>query len=195
MRRRLLVILAAVALVAVVAVGLAQAPESSTSHGPKAQRLTTAQIQRRLAGAPATLASLHAQSSRVLDGGRAAFRARLRALRGHPVVVNFWAAWCGPCRVEFPVMQQASLRHGTRVAFVGVDLNDNRGAAQRLLRDVPVAYPSYEDPDGRLLQSYGLQGPPSTIYYDARGRQTYVHQGQYTDAAQIDADIRRYATS
>ncbi len=194
MRRRLPWILAAVALAAVVAAGLRQAPESSPGDAPRAQRLTGAQITRRLAGAPAPLAALHAQANRILPGGRRAFRSRLAALRGHPVLVNFWAAWCGPCRVEFPVMQQASLRHGRRVAFVGVDLRDNRAAARRLLAQVPVAYPSYEDGDGRLFQSYGLQGAPSTIFYDARGRRTYVHQGPYTDAAQIDADLRRYAT-
>ena len=195
MRRRLPWIIAAAALAVLVVVGLRQAPEAKQGGAPRAQRLTTAQITSRLAGAPAPLAALHAQSNRLLPGGRRAFRARLAGLRGHPVLVNFWAAWCGPCRVEFPVMQRASLRHGRRVAFVGVDLKDDRDAARRLLGQIPVAYPSYEDGDGRLFQSYGLQGAPSTIFYDARGRRTYIHQGPYTDAAQIDADLRRYATS
>jgi cytochrome c biogenesis protein CcmG/thiol:disulfide interchange protein DsbE len=195
MRRRLPWILAFIALAAVVAIGLAQVPGSKSPPAGRAQRPTAAQITARLRGAPAPLAALHAQSSQVLDGGAAAFRRRLRTLRGHPVVVNFWAAWCGPCRVELPVIQQASLQHGKRVAFVGIDLKDNRAAALRLLRDVPVAYPSYEDADGRLFQHDGLQGVPSTLFYDARGQQTYVHQGPYTDGAQFDADIRRYATS
>jgi thiol-disulfide isomerase/thioredoxin len=195
LRRRQPWILAAVALAVVVAIGLSQAPESSTPSAAKPQRLTTAQINARLKGAPPALAALHRQSNRVLDGGRKAFRARLAALKGHPVVVNFWAAWCGPCRVEFPVLQKASLEHGTRVAFVGIDLKDNRAAAKKLLGSIPLAFPSYEDPDGRLFQSYGLQGAPSTVFYDARGRQTYVHQGPYTDRAQIDEDLRRYATT
>ena len=195
MRRRLPWILSAVAILALVVIGLSQAPESSTSSAAGPERLTAAQINGRLQGAPPALASLHQQSNQVLGGGRRAFRARLTALRGHPVVVNFWAAWCGPCRVEFPVMQKASLDHGTRVAFVGIDLKDNRAAAKRLLGQIPVAFPSYEDPDGRLFQSYGLQGTPSTIYYDARGRRTYTHQGPYTDKAQIDEDIQRYATA
>jgi cytochrome c biogenesis protein CcmG/thiol:disulfide interchange protein DsbE len=195
MRRRLPWILAAVAIAVIVVIGLAQAPESSAPSAARPERLTNAQINGRLKGAPAALASLHRQSNQVLDGGRKAFRARLAALRGHPVVVNFWAAWCGPCRVEFPVMQKASLDHGTRVAFVGIDLKDNRAAAKRLLGEIPLAFPSYEDPDGRLFQSYGLQGTPSTIYYDAGGRRTYVHQGPYTDRAQIDEDIQRYATA
>jgi thiol-disulfide isomerase/thioredoxin len=195
MRRGLLWILVAAGLVAVVVVGLTQAPESSTSSVARPERLTTAQIEARLSGAPPALAALHAQSSRVLPGGPGAYRARLEQLRGHPVVVNFWAAWCGPCRVEMPVLQKASLAHGTRVAFLGIDLNDNRGAADALLRRVPVAYPSYEDPDSRLAQSYGLIGTPSTIFYDARGHRTYIHQGPYTDPAQVAEDIRRYTAT
>ncbi len=195
MRRRLPWILAAVAIAVVVAIGLSQALGSSGSSAAKPERLTTAQINDRLRGAPPALASLHQQSNRVLDGGRKAFRARLAALKGHPVVVNFWAAWCGPCRVEFPVLQKASLDHGTRVAFVGIDLKDNRAAAKKLLASIPLAFPSYEDPDGRLFQSYGLQGTPSTVFYDASGHQTYVHQGPYTDQAQIDEDIQRYTTT
>ncbi len=195
MRRRLPWILAAVALVVVVAVGLSQAPESSAPSTGKPQRLTATQINDRLEGAPPALAALHRQSNQVLEGGPKAFRRRLAALKGHPVVVNFWAAWCGPCRIEFPVLQKASLDHGKRVAFVGIDLKDNRAAARKLLGSIPLAFPSYEDPDGRLFQSYGLQGAPSTVFYDARGRQTYVHQGPYTDRAQIDEDIQRYATT
>lgn len=193
MRRRAVWILAAVALVAVVVVGLSQSRESRGGKAPAPRRLTSAQIQQQLAGAPPALAALHRQSNEILDGGRTAFRARLAALKGHPVVVNFWAAWCGPCRVELPVLQQASLDHGKRVAFLGIDLKDNRADARKLLRSVPVAYPSYEDPDGRLFQDYGLQGTPTTIFYDAQGRQTYVHQGPYEDRAQIDQAIGRYA--
>jgi thiol-disulfide isomerase/thioredoxin len=111
------------------------------------------------------------------------------------VVVNVWAAWCVPCRVELPVIQRASLDYGKRVAFVGVDLRDNRGAAAKLLRDIPLTYPSYEDPDGKVANGYRLVGTPSTIYYDAAGKQTYVHQGQYLDRAQLDDDIKRYAAS
>ena len=177
-------------------VGLSQAPESSAPSAGKPERLTTAQINARLKGSPPALAALHQQSNQVLDGGRKAFRARLAALKGHPVVVNFWAAWCGPCRVEFPVLQKASLEHGRRVAFVGIDLKDNRAAAKKLLGSIPLAFPSYEDPDGRLFQSYGLQGTPSTdLLRRAAAAQTYVHQGPYTDQAQIDEDIQRYATS
>ena len=134
-----------------------------------------------------------AQANDLLPGARKSLQARVRALRGHPVVVNVWAAWCGPCRVELPVVQSASLDWGKRVAFLGVDLRDNRGSAKKLLSQIPLTYPSYEDPDGKVYNGYRLIGTPSTVYYDAAGKQTYIHTGPYQDRAQFDADIKRYA--
>jgi cytochrome c biogenesis protein CcmG, thiol:disulfide interchange protein DsbE len=194
MRRRVVAILAAAALVAVVAVGLTQAPETSSPKQPEQRTLDAATVRAKLAGAPPQLAALHRQANRLIRGDRKALARELRALRGHPVVVNIWAAWCGPCRTELPILQELAVDHGRRVAFLGVDLRDERAAAERLLRKIPVSYPSIEDPDGRIFQDYGLQGVPSTVFYDARGGEpAYVHQGPYVQRADLDADIRRYA--
>jgi cytochrome c biogenesis protein CcmG/thiol:disulfide interchange protein DsbE len=193
MRRRLPWILGALVLVGVVVYGVSQAPESKAPKQPTVSKISAQELRTKLDGAPPALASVHRQANDILPGSRKALMARVRALRGHPVVVNVWAAWCGPCRVELPVVQRASLDYGKRVAFLGVDLRDNRGDAQKLLRQIPLTYPSYEDPDGKVANGYHLVGTPSTIYYDANGKQTYIHQGQYADRAQLDADIKRYA--
>jgi cytochrome c biogenesis protein CcmG/thiol:disulfide interchange protein DsbE len=188
-------IVGAIALAAIVVVGLNQAPESKTPSEPTVSKISAQELHAKLDGAPPALAALHAQANDLLPGARKGLQKRVRDLRGHPVVVNVWAAWCGPCRVELPVVQSASLDWGKRVAFVGVDLRDNRGAANKLLRQIPLTYPSYEDPDGKIYNDYRLIGTPSTIYYDAAGKQTYIHTGPYQDRAQFDADIKRYAAS
>jgi thiol-disulfide isomerase/thioredoxin len=193
MRRWLLWLVAAAAVAVVVVVGLRQAPETTAPAAPTTSPLSAAEVRAKLGGAPPALAGLHRQANAILPGARKALRARLRELRGHPVVVNVWGSWCGPCRVELPVIQRASLEWGRRVAFLGVDLRDNREAAGALLRQIPLTYPSYEDPDGEIALGYRLVGTPATIYYDASGRQTYIHQGPYYRRAEIDAQIRRYA--
>jgi cytochrome c biogenesis protein CcmG, thiol:disulfide interchange protein DsbE len=193
MRRGLLWLVAAAAVAVVVALGLRQAPESRAPAQPGASAPSAAEVRAKLDGAPPALAAVHRQANAILPGARRALRARLRELRGHPVVVNVWAAWCGPCRVELPVLQGAAIDWGKRVAFLGVDLRDNREAADGLLRQIPLTYPSYDDPDGEIALGYRLVGTPSTIFYDASGRQTYIHQGPYYERADLDAQIRRYA--
>jgi thiol-disulfide isomerase/thioredoxin len=191
--RAALAALAAVALVAVVIIGLNQVPESSSPGQTEQRSLSTAEVERRLAGAPPKLAALHREANRILPGAGKGFRRRLAELRGHPVVVNIWASWCGPCREELPVLQRVSAQMGKQVAFLGLDLQDDKAAALRLLRKLPVTYPSYEDPGGRVFDSYRIKGVPSTIYYDARGKQSFVHQGPYLTEQDLVGDVRRYA--
>jgi cytochrome c biogenesis protein CcmG/thiol:disulfide interchange protein DsbE len=183
MRPRLPVLLLTLAL---AGCGSGAAPPSAAPR--------PAQTRAALAGSPPALRALHAQSSRLLAGGPAAFRARLRTLRGHPVVVNKWASWCGPCRAEFPVFQRASTQLGRRVAFLGVDSNDNDGDARDFLRRYPVSYPSYADPDQKVAEVFGATlAFPTTAFYRASGKLAYVHQGPYLTAAKLREDVARYA--
>jgi cytochrome c biogenesis protein CcmG, thiol:disulfide interchange protein DsbE len=189
---RLALGLGAIALVAVIILGVLQASKDSSAP-PAATTLSAAEISQRLDGAPPPLAALHRQANQILPGARKGLNKRLAALRGHPAVVNIWAAWCGPCRAEMPVMQRVSLDMGTQVAFVGVDLKDNREAARTFLRKIPVTYPSYDDPSGQVYNAERLVGVPSTLFFDRRGKQTFVHQGPYFARADLVDDIRRYA--
>jgi thiol-disulfide isomerase/thioredoxin len=147
-----------------------------------------------LAGAPKPLAKLYARGDRLVSGGTSAFGSQLGALRGHPVVVNVWASWCEPCRMEFPYLQRLSAKYGKRVAFVGVDTNDNDAAARTFLAELPLPYPSYTDPNKDIAQSVGATvGLPDTAYYDASGKRVFVKQGQYASEGDFAADIKRYA--
>jgi thiol-disulfide isomerase/thioredoxin len=146
-----------------------------------------------LAGSPAPLAALHRQGDQLLPGGLSAYEARIAKLRGYPVVVNVWASWCGPCRFEFPIMQQAAARYGKRVAFLAVNSQDSDAAAEQFLREAPVPYPSYTDPGKDIARSLGAGGYPATAFYDRQGEMVQLKQGPYTDLAGLRADIESYA--
>lgn len=182
------IVAAAVAVVAVLVIGLTQLG-SSTPADRRAPGLTAA--QRQLAGSPPALDALHRDANRLLPGKD--LKARIAALRGHPIVLNAWGSWCAPCRAEFPLLQRVSEQVGRRVAFLGLDVQDPAADAARFLRSHPVTYPSYQDINRALSSGYGLIGTPSTIFYDARGKQTFLHSGPYLRDADLRADIRRYA--
>jgi cytochrome c biogenesis protein CcmG/thiol:disulfide interchange protein DsbE len=197
MARKLVVVVAGVVLLGVVVAGLLSARHDTGSSGPggpgpSGPSLTAARAQ--LKGAPEPLADLHAQGSELLGGGAGAFTRRLAALRGYPVVVNKWGSWCGPCREEFPTFQRLSARYGKKIAFLGVDGQDNTPSARKFLKQYPVSYPSYVDDHlaiAKVLQA--VQAFPSTVFYDRRGRTAYIKQGLYPDERSLTADLRRYA--
>jgi len=150
--------------------------------------------KRLLAGSPAPLAALHAQSNELLPGGADAFEKRIGELKGYPIVVNFWASWCGPCRFEFPTLQKLSAQYGKRVAFLGVNSQDDPDAAATFLGEEPVPYPSYIDPGKGLIESLGgLGGLPDTAFYDRAGKLVELKQGPYTEDSELEADVRRFA--
>jgi len=191
MRRRPLTLLAALALGVVLVIGLAQAAGGGSPERGKAFDLAAA--REALRGAPAPLAALHAQANALLPGGEEAFARRLAALRGHPVVVNKWASWCGPCRAEFPVFQEVATRRGREIAFLGIDAGDKRPAAERFLATQPLPFPSYEDPREAISRFVRApNGYPMTVFIDAQGKTAFIHAGAYRDADDLDDDIRRY---
>jgi cytochrome c biogenesis protein CcmG/thiol:disulfide interchange protein DsbE len=185
--RRVIYVLAAVALVAVVVVGLGQTGRDSETP---AQAFDLEQAQQQLAGAPAPLAALYQQANTILEDG---FEKRIESLEGHPIVINKWASWCRPCRAEFPIFQRVATDRGKEVAFLGVNAKDKRPAAEKFLGERPLPYPSYEDPDEDIARELeAAQFYPMTIFVDAKGDVAFVKAGEYTSAAELEADIDKY---
>lgn len=102
--------------------------------------------------------------SRSADG-----RVALSELRGYPVVLNFWASWCRPCRDEAPILAAAAQAERGRVVFLGVDVKDFTTDAKRFAEDNGFNYVSVRDTEG-VYDDYGLTGLPETFFVDARGR-------------------------
>jgi thiol-disulfide isomerase/thioredoxin len=151
------------------------APQGSQS-GPTAKNATTAALL------PTHVASLPAFDVETFD--------RLLAqLHGTPVVVNVWAAWCGPCKAEAPLLRAASQTFGDRVQFLGVDILDSLDGARGFIADHGLTYPSVFDPPGAIRDSLGMIGQPVTVFYDAQGNVVKTYPGQLTQTA-LDQGIR-----
>ncbi|HVL31341.1 MAG TPA: TlpA disulfide reductase family protein [Solirubrobacteraceae bacterium] len=186
----------ALALTAAVVAGIVQARDGEQAARPEEHEpLSLAQVSAPVDGAPPALAALRRRVNELVPGGPAAFDAQLRELRGHPVVVNMWASWCDPCRFELPFLQREAVRRGGEVAFLGVNVADDRAAAQRMAAQYPMPYPSFEDPRDRIFRRYNARGLPATAFYDARGKLVLVHQGVFSSQAKLAEAIDRYAVA
>ena len=150
-----------------------------------------ATVARRLRSSPPALAALHRRAGRLL-GSVPALMERLRALRGHPIVINAWASWCTDCASEAPLLAQAAVRYGRRVAFLGLDAEDSRGPAEVFLRQHATSYPSYTTSSQDLGALGELEGLPTTIFIGPGGRVLARHLGPYESGRALSADIARY---
>jgi len=95
---------------------------------------------------------------------------RLADLRGTPVVINFWASWCVPCRKEGPELARFDRELRGRARLVGVDFQDARRDALAFVREFGWRFPNVRDPQGKLAARYGLAGLPTTYVIDREGR-------------------------
>ena len=88
--------------------------------------------------APKELAPLYADGAALVGGGEDAYNAQLAEAKGYPLVVNKWASWCGPCRVEFPYFQDQAAERANEIGFIGINAGDTDPAAETFLRDHPI---------------------------------------------------------
>ena len=108
----------------------------------------------------------------------------LAALRGRPVVVNFWATWCLPCVREFPLLRGAVAGHrADRLAVVGVLSRDNPAAAREFVRANGATWPVGLDPAGQTAAAWGAVGLPHTYFIRADGTLASHQLGELTQAS------------
>ena len=101
---------------------------------------------------------------------------------GKPRVVNFWASWCGPCRDEAPLLQNAARAYRGRLVVVGVDYQDFTGDARKFVHAFGLTYPIGRDGNGSLLARWGVSAAPESFFIDRSGKVVAHVPGAVTKA-------------
>lgn len=89
--------------------------------------------------------------------------------RGKPLVLNFFASWCDPCRDEMPLLNDIAANAGDRYRVLGVAVEDTRAALTEFAREAKVAFPVALDLNSTVKRSYRIFGPPATFFVDGQG--------------------------
>jgi peroxiredoxin len=103
---------------------------------------------------------------------------KLSELKGQVVMLNFWASWCGPCRQEMPLLDQLYQRYQPMgFTLLGVNVEEDSSAANKVLKQIPVSFPILYDNKNRVSETYQVRAMPSTILIDRDGNVRYLHKG------------------
>src|SRR3990172_377657 len=126
-------------------------------------------------GAPAVQQSRQAIpfSMKTFDGRDVS----LQELKGKPVVVNFFASWCGPCQLEAPALRDAWSEFGNRVEFLAVAIDDSEEGARGFLKEFKLEFTARLDSTGEIMKDYNIYGIPKTYIIDRTGLVVYEHSG------------------
>ncbi len=120
----------------------------------------------------------------VRDGDGKAFK--LSDFAGKPVVLNFWASWCGPCREEMPYFEEAYGELGSEVQFLMINLDGNRGDAEEFLTETGYGFPVYYDVYGKACKAYEVLSIPATYFINSEGDIVSYAVGSLTKSALLD---------
>lgn len=105
---------------------------------------------------------------------------RLSDLRGHKVLLNFWATWCAPCKEEMPELQRLANEYGDAVQVIGINKLELPEAIGPFARDMDISFTLVANPEGDISDRYGAKNIPLTYFVNTDGSIGYVHIGVLT---------------
>jgi len=106
--------------------------------------------------------------------------------RGQPVVLNFWATWCPPCRAEMPEFQEASVKYNGQAVVLGIDQGEPPSIVSDFGNSLGISYPLLIDQDNSVNRSYGISALPTTVFIDSQGVVREVFTGIVSKAVLED---------
>lgn len=114
----------------------------------------------------------------------------LSAFRGRPVVLDFWATWCGPCQAEAPIVDQVAERYKDRgLVVVGVNTSDEEGLAAPWARKKGIRFPIAYDRGNKVASAFGVHNIPTLVVIDKQGKIAAVRTGM-TSASELERLVR-----
>lgn len=116
----------------------------------------------------------------------------LGALKGHPVVLDFWATWCRPCQAESPIVNTIAQRYKDKgLVVVGVNTSDEDGLAESFVKRKRLQFPVVYDEGNAIAKAYGVSSLPTLVVVSKTGRVVAIRRGVTSDSA-LDEIVRRY---
>lgn len=113
----------------------------------------------------------------------------ITSFRGKAVLLNFWATWCGPCRVEMPALQARHEQFGDKLAVIAIDFDEPKDAVQAFADELGLTFTMLLDPGGEVQNVYRVRGYPTSVFLDENGVVQIVHIGIMSDD-QLDAYLQ-----
>jgi len=106
-------------------------------------------------------------------------RVSLSDFEGKPLIVNFWATWCPPCRAEMPSFQRAwEQLQGEGIGVIAINVGEDADTIGKFTAEIPVTFPLPMDEKSQMVQAWPVRGLPTTFVVDPHGRLAYVATGE-----------------
>ena len=116
----------------------------------------------------------------------------LSDLRGKPVLLNFWASWCGPCRLEMPFLQQIYEKWtGEGLVLLAVNLQEDQNTVQEFVRNGGFTFPILLSPGNEVPLAYNIRGIPATFFIDADGIIRDIKIGAFSGVGEVESKLAK----